>query len=440
MAAENETGVSLRAKDQLQANVAESQQDTAIRPPAGPLTVPKVLHRPACDRYEFVILGAGCSGLSLCYYLLEEGIDAPILILDRRQTFEDDRTWCFWDVESTPFTHLALKEWRSWVFVSAGGSVTQTTSQYPYKFLAGRDFYEHALARLAESPNVTLRLGEKVGGYTEENGEALVETSDGIIRARHVFDGRGLIPGSLEFEEARRRSVWVPQKFLGLRIQTERPVFNPERCTLMDFSVDQARGLRFTYVLPVEEREALVENVYLSEAEVTMGKHRTEIEAYLEHSYGLKSGDYEILGEERGYIPMTDYTFPRRLGERVYNIGTLGGETRPSTGYTFLRIQRYCRELAAAIASGGEPPDNVHPWRLDLLDALFLRFVRERPKECPEIYRRMFVGVAPDSLVRFLTERSTPLDEARLIAALPKTPFLKLTGRTLLEKLPIPAP
>jgi hypothetical protein len=52
----------------------------------------------------------------------------------------------------------------------------------------------------------------------------------------------------------------------------------------------------------------------------------------------------------------------------------------------------------------------------------------------------MFAGVAPDPLVRFLTERSTPLDEARLIAALPKTPFLQLTGRTLLEKLPVPGP
>jgi lycopene beta-cyclase len=45
----------------------------------------------------------------------------------------------------------------------------------------------------------------------------------------------------------------------------------------------------------------------------------------------------------------------------------------------------------------------------------------------------MFAGVPPDSLVRFLTEKSTPLDEARLIQALPKTPFLKLAAKTLLE-------
>ena len=50
----------------------------------------------------------------------------------------------------------------------------------------------------------------------------------------------------------------------------------------------------------------------------------------------------------------------------------------------------------------------------------------------------MFAGVPPDALVRFLTERSTPFDEARIIRALPKSPFLELAARTLLEKLTAP--
>lgn len=418
----------------MKSHAASRPLDHSLREARGVAArFPEILSRPLKDSYEFVILGAGCSGLSLCYYLLEEGVDAPILILDRKETFEDDRTWCFWDVESTPFTHLALKEWRSWSFASATGCVTQTTSRYPYKYLAARDFYEHVLTRLARSPNVTVRTGEKAVGYTERNGEVCVDTPVGAVRARQVFDGRGLSPGSPAFEEARRRAVWVPQKFLGLRVRAERPVFDPERCTLMDFSVDQSRGLRFVYVLPTGEREALVENVYLSEAETTAGEHRAEIGAYLKDVHKLLPSGYEVLGEERGYIPMTNHAFSRRLGEHVHNIGMLGGETRPSTGYTFLRIQRYCRKLAAAIALGNEPAGRVHPRRFDLLDSLFLRFVRERPEECPEVYRWMFAGVPPDPLVRFLTERSTLPDEARLIRALPKTPFLKLAARTLLE-------
>ena len=398
-----------------------------------PARLPVVWNGTRREAYEFVILGAGCAGLSLCHYLLEEGVDAPILILDRRSSFEDDRTWCFWDVEPTPFSRLALKSWRSWSAAADGRRVTQTTRRYPYLCITGRDFYEDVLARLARHANVTLRLGEGIAGYREESKVTLVETSGGTYRARHVFDGRGLARGEPRFEEARRNGTWVPQKFLGRRVWSLRPVFDPDRVTLMDFGVDQSRGLRFAYVLPFSEREALVESVYLSEAAAGPETYRTEIGDYLEEAYGLGAHEYDVLGEERGYIPMTDHRFPRRVGERAYAIGMLGGETRPSTGYTFLRIQRYCRALAAAVARGGTPPEQTGPKRLKLLDGLFVRFLRERPADCPSLYLRMFAGVAPDSLVRFLTEKSTPLDEARLIGALPKTPFLKLAAKTLFE-------
>lgn len=131
-------------------------------------------------------------------------------------------------------------------------------------------------------------------------------------------------------------------------------------------------------------------------------------------------------GEERGYIPMTDYSFPRRIGERSYSIGMLGGETRPSTGYTFLRIQRYCRVLAEALAADREPPYRVDSRRFETLDAIFLRFMRRHPERCPDIYARMFGRVSPGALIRFLTERSTPLEDLRLVLALPKAPFLKI--------------
>lgn len=388
--------------------------------------------RPVPDLFEYVILGAGCAGLSLCYHLLEQGVTAPILILDHKTRFEDDRTWCFWDVEPTPFSHLAIKQWNSWSIRAQGRHVVQTNERYPYLCLTARDFYRHALETIAAHPNVTLRLGEAAAGYKELAEETVVATERRAYKARYVLDGRGLTPGSTLFEEARRDSTWVPQRFVGLRLRTARPVFDPEVCTLMDFSVEQGRGLRFVYVLPFGACEALVENVYLSDVDLPLVEHRAEISAYLESVYGLQADEYVIDGEERGYIPMTDYEFPRRLGERTYSIGMLGGGSRPSTGYTFVRIQRYCRALAAALVHGEEPPDRTDSRRFDVLDAVFLRFMLRHPERCPEMYARMFAGVPPESLVRFLTEKSTLADELRLIQALPKTPFLEISARMLL--------
>lgn len=397
-----------------------------------PVPAPQALiRREEEERYEYVILGAGCAGLSLCYYLLELGVETPILILDHKQSFADDRTWCFWDVEPTPFSHLAVHSWSAWSLKAEDATVLQTTDKYPYLCLTGADFYEHTLKYLADRGNVTLRLGEDIEGYKEHGDETYVKTSDGSYTARYVFDGRGLPQGSETFQRARDESSWLPQKFLGLRLRAEDEVFDPEVCTLMDFSVDQSRGLRFTYVLPFTKREALVENVYLSDPRVTAEEHRAEIATYLEDSYGLSPEDYTVEGEERGFIPMTDYRFDRRLGERAYSIGMLGGESRPSTGYTFLRIQRYCRRLAEGVVSGTEIPKQTDSRRYDLLDGVFLNFMLEQPEQCPAVYHRMFSNVPPEALIRFLTEKSSPFDDFKLVMAMPKAPFIGIALRRI---------
>jgi lycopene beta-cyclase len=47
----------------------------------------------------------------------------------------------------------------------------------------------------------------------------------------------------------------------------------------------------------------------------------------------------------------------------------------------------------------------------------------------------MFAGMPPAPLVRFLTEGSSPLDDARLIGALPKLPFVRLAAGEALDRV-----
>lgn len=413
------------------------QGSGAVSPRGAVVALPEALEpRDAgTGRFGHVILGAGCAGLSLCYYLLERGVEAPILILDRKESFSDDRTWCFWDVEDTPFSDHAIKRWISWLVRAGGREIVHTTDRYPYLCLTGADFYRAALGGISARGDVTVRLGEAVLAQEETDRGVVVTTTAGTYLADRVFDGRGLPGDSPALREARLGERWISQQFLGLRLRARRPAFDPEVCTLMDFSVDQARGLRFAYVLPFSDREALVENVYLSEDGAAPEVHRRELSAYLGERYGLFGGEYEVHGEEWGNIPMTTRRFSGRRKGRIQRIGTLGGDTRPSTGYAFLRVQRHCRALAAEAATGssGEPA-RVHPWRYGPLDRVFLRLLRERPEECPGIYARMFAGVPPEPLVRFLTETSSYRDDARLIWALPKFPFLRLAAREALGR------
>lgn len=383
-----------------------------------------VIDIPGSDVFDLVILGAGCAGLSLCLALLEHGASGPILLVDSRTEYADDRTWSFWDVEPTRFTHLARASWSTWRVSTATEQLSSSVAGTAYVSLAANDFYRYALSRLAEYPNVRLLLGEDVTGYGAMPGGLEVVTTRFRVRGTQLVDSRGLRPTSEQLDDAARRSTWVPQKFVGWHVIASRPVFDADECLLMDFDVDQARGLRFGYVLPVSPVESLVENVYLADVAITESEHRAELEDYLVSRFGLEPGSYRILGDERGNIPMTDHRFDQRPMPGVTVIGTLGGATRPSTGYAFLRIQRSVDETALRLLRGADETGRRRVSRVSLLDRVFLRFLADHPERAPLVFARMFGRVSPESLVRFLSDRSSPSDAARLIVALPKRWFL----------------
>jgi len=55
----------------------------------------------------------------------------------------------------------------------------------------------------------------------------------------------------------------------------------------------------------------------------------------------LNITDYSLLEEEFGVIPMTDHVFTPVDGNIVH-LGTAGGQTKPSSGYTFRFILEAC--------------------------------------------------------------------------------------------------
>jgi len=372
-------------------------------------------------RHRYIILGAGAAGLSLCHSLLERGINDPILILDQKADFADDRTWCFWNVRPTPFTGLAAHCWHRWdVFGSRGEATAQTSPAVGYACLHSRDFYAHILATIRRCGNVTLRLGCPVESCQSSATHAAVQAGGMSYRADYVFDSRLRAP-------PRASDGGLAQRFLGQFIQTETPCFDPTRFTLMDFRVPQADGLHFFYLLPFSPTEALVENTYIQDsraAALTPEQHRAEIADYLAGQRGLTH--YDVVREEAGVIPMTARPFPKRDG-RVFFIGTAGGCTKPSSGYTFLRIQEQVRQLADAARVGtlGRFQERLAPARYRFFDAVFIQALRDDPAAFPGYFRRLFAHVPPDTMTAFLSETSTWRSDLQIIRSLPLGPFLR---------------
>ena len=140
-------------------------------------------------------------------------------------------------------------------------------------------------------------------------------------------------------DELDKSELW--QHFQGLEIETPKDVFDDEILNLMDFNCDQRNDVHFFYTLPFSKNRALVETTWLSNLEdKSLMDYDLQLENYIKNNLGIKN--YKINFLEKGAIPLF---YPFLKNENQINIGSAGGMTRLSTGYTFLNIQEHSRYI-----------------------------------------------------------------------------------------------
>ena len=66
-----------------------------------------------------------------------------------------------------------------------------------------------------------------------------------------------------------------------------------------------------------------------------------QLENYIKNNLGIKN--YKINFTEKGAIPL--FSPSLKNNNKIINIGSAGGMTRLSTGYTFLNIQEHSRYI-----------------------------------------------------------------------------------------------
>ncbi|SCE50208.1 lycopene beta-cyclase, partial [Streptomyces sp. DvalAA-14] len=262
------------------------------------------------------------------------------------------RTWCFWEEPGGGYDSVLTAGWdRLRVHGGDGRPVLARIAPLRYKMLRSPDFERLVAARLATAPWIR-RVEASVTEVRDDAGGALVRgtTAAGgaaAWRTRWAFDSRP--PSALP-----RARTTLLQHFRGWFVRAGTPVFDPAVADLMDFRTPQPpHGLSFGYVLPLDDRTALVEYTEFSPAVLDDAGYEAALRHYTRDVLGLPQ--LRILSTEQGVIPMTDGRFPRRAGASVFRIGAAGGATRPATGYTFAAVQRQAAGVAAALAAGRDP-------------------------------------------------------------------------------------
>ncbi|GAB3801970.1 lycopene cyclase family protein [Spirosoma humi] len=392
-------------------------------------------------KYDFIIAGGGMAGLSLAYYLSQSPLrDRSILILDRVAKTSNDRTWCFWErkqdssrsnsqpaIWSNPFWSILFRSWDTVSFHGTTYAGPIEMGAYQYKMLRSIDFYEFILQELAKHPTIE-RKQATINRIKDTPQGGFVIADDEPFIADYVFDSTFL----LKLDQPENHNLL--QHFKGWVIKTEHVCFDPQQPEIMDFRVAQQGDCRFLYVLPFDERTALVEFTLFNDKLLTDEEYEIELRQYIDRY--VQAGSYEITETEAGVIPMSDEPALENPSEHIVRIGTSGGYTKASTGYTFQRTQRYLQTIVQNLAKTGKP-HRTTPWfarRFKLYDSIFLNVLEKHRHPADDIFTRVYTE-NPGRVFTFLDEETGFMEELQLFATMPFRPFLAAFFDVLRRKI-----
>ena len=368
---------------------------------------------------DVVILGGGMSGLSLgCAIANSEDssqAQQQTLVLEPRETYYQDKTWCYWQQEPTLFDEAISHRWQHWTVSHAGQTHTCTNAKTPYVRVDSGRFYRVAQKIIEASDSVTLRLGERAEAVEADSQGVLVHSTVGDLRAEVTIDTR---PTSIS-------DGILLQHFVGWEIETDHDVFDPSTVTLMDFA-QASQDIHFYYVLPFDRRHALVETTHFSMAVLTADTYADELKSYLERRFGLNH--WRVTRTEQGVIPMPRRApnLKYRTHQRIIPMGLHADTTKPSTGYCYPHAQDQARRQAQAILTGMHgTPASARSGLARWFDAVFIGFLEQHPELAGAAFLGLFQRVPSDALIRFLTDRAQIRDYLRVMLALPKRRFIR---------------
>ena len=348
--------------------------------------------------FDYIIIGGGCAGLSLAYELeinnkLKE---KTLAIIETRQEYKRDKTWSFWKVTDHNFEDCVIKSWNNFTINTLEGFHELSNKYFPYQSINSEKFYKKINSRLSLNPNVSL-----------------------FKNLNEINSKNSLIFNSVLESKLDKSKLW--QHFQGIEIETSKDIFDDEIVNLMDFNCDQKNDVHFFYTLPFNKNRALIETTWLSDLEdQSLMNYDFQLENYIKNNLGIKN--YKINFKEKGAIPLFYPSFNKK--DKTIKIGSAGGMTRLSTGYTFLNIQEHSKYIVKNI----NRIEKIKVFHLGkkyhFLDKIFLRVLKDYPEKMPKIFFEMFKA-SSNSVIKFLSNKSNIFEDINIIRRMPKLIFMR---------------
>ena len=345
-------------------------------------------------------------------------------MIDKEEKKRNDRTWCFWEIENGFFEEIVYRQWPAFDFLSESYTATLTITPYQYKMIRGKDFYQYCFNEISKHSNIDFVYGEVNNSYHHKEG-ITIRLDNKTLHSGHATVFNSIPRPSL----SKKGDIRLIQHFKGWVIQTKQPSFNKDKPILMDFRIGQDFGTAFVYVLPFSESKALVEYTLFTKELLLPEQYNIQLANYIKEYSGIT--DYTIAEEEFGIIPMTNEKFDF-YRDGAFHIGTAGGQTKASSGYTFQFIQKQAQRIVDCLVTG-QSLNTIPsaPKKFRFYDNTLLYILYHKKLSGKQIFTDLFQKNKPQQVLRFLDNESSLIDELKIISSLPAWPFLKAAFRQL---------
>ena len=94
--------------------------------------------------FDYIIIGGGCSGLSLAYELeiYKKLENKTLAIVEPRKEYKRDKTWSFWKVTNHNFDDCVKKSWNNFSIKTSNKSKDIKCDNFPYQSIDSELFYK----------------------------------------------------------------------------------------------------------------------------------------------------------------------------------------------------------------------------------------------------------------------------------------------------------
>jgi len=377
------------------------------------------------NHFDYVFLGGGMSSLLLVYRMAGDTFfdDKSILILDREAKNTNDRTWSYWEKGAGEWDDILAKKWNKIKFTSTTFDKTLSLGDYHFKSIESSGFYEKIKRRIASKRNIVTQV-TNITAWKVTPDLVRIMTTAGDFTASMAFNS--ILDANKLFNN--KNYPYLKQHFVGWFIETAEDTFDEEVATFMDFDITQGGNTRFIYVLPYGKKKALVEYTLFSADLLAYAEYESEIQNYLEKK-GINN--YHIYQKEVGNIPMSCAPLHEHNTENMVFVGSAGGWTKPSTGFTFYNSNVMADKIIKGIKNKDILRQAKPNAKFRLYDMIFIDVLYKRNDLGWAIFTDMFRNNDITLIFKWLDERTTFGEDIKVMTSI--RPLILFTKMALLR-------